>query len=96
MASGFSPTAPGGPLPLSDRRIVLLGKAGAGKNRVVRVILRDTKLKEESEECFLYEVSECECVYDCALQWVGTTSTVSPPLVPGVPWDRLQAPRNPV
>ncbi|KAB5584490.1 hypothetical protein PHYPO_G00108160 [Pangasianodon hypophthalmus] len=55
MASGFSPTAPGGPPPISDRRIVLLGKAGAGKNRVVRVILRDTKLNEDSEECFLYE-----------------------------------------
>lgn len=45
----------GGPPILSDRRIVLLGKAGAGKNKVARVILGDIKLNEESEECFLYE-----------------------------------------
>ncbi|MCJ8729944.1 hypothetical protein PDJAM_G00112230 [Pangasius djambal] len=67
MASGFSPTAPGGPPPLSDRRIVLLGKAGAGKNRVVRVILGDTKLNEESEECFLYEAEHAGrkiCIVD--------------------------------
>ncbi|XP_017337675.1 GTPase IMAP family member 4 isoform X1 [Ictalurus punctatus] len=55
MASGSSPTSPGGPPILSDRRIVLLGKAGAGKNKVARVILGDIKLNEESEECFLYE-----------------------------------------
>ncbi|XP_026989369.2 GTPase IMAP family member 4-like [Tachysurus fulvidraco] len=48
MASGSSPKA-------EDRKIVLLGKAGAGKNRVARFILGDTKLNEESEECLLYE-----------------------------------------
>ncbi|XP_053355522.1 uncharacterized protein LOC128527190 isoform X3 [Clarias gariepinus] len=45
----------GDPPPLSERRIVLLGKAGAEKDRVVRVILEDTKLNEECEECFVYE-----------------------------------------
>ncbi|XP_060724698.1 GTPase IMAP family member 4-like isoform X2 [Tachysurus vachellii] len=39
----------------SDQRIVLLGKAGAGKNRVARFILGDTTLNEESEECLLHE-----------------------------------------
>ncbi|KAF5905023.1 GTPase IMAP family member 4-like, partial [Clarias magur] len=39
----------------NKRRIVLLGKAGAGKDRLVRLILGDTKLKEECEECSVYE-----------------------------------------
>ncbi|KAM9482280.1 GTPase IMAP family member 4-like, partial [Clarias gariepinus] len=55
MAGEVLPMAPGGPPPLSERRIVLLGKAGAGKHRVVRVILGDTKPNEECEECFVYE-----------------------------------------
>ncbi|XP_047670128.1 GTPase IMAP family member 4-like [Tachysurus fulvidraco] len=46
--SGSSPKAP-------DRKIVLLGKAGARKNRVARFILGDTTLNEESEECLLHE-----------------------------------------
>ncbi|XP_047670125.1 GTPase IMAP family member 4-like [Tachysurus fulvidraco] len=48
MASGSSRNAP-------DRKIVLLGKAEAGKNRVARFILGYTKLNEESEECLLHE-----------------------------------------
>ncbi|KAG7326907.1 hypothetical protein KOW79_010308 [Hemibagrus wyckioides] len=49
MASGSSnPKAP-------ECRIVLLGKAGAGKSRVARFILGDTMLNEESEECLLHE-----------------------------------------
>ncbi|KAG7326804.1 hypothetical protein KOW79_010205 [Hemibagrus wyckioides] len=48
MASGSSPKAP-------ECRIVLLGKAGAGKNRVAGVIMGDRTLNEESEECLLHE-----------------------------------------
>ncbi|XP_060774118.1 GTPase IMAP family member 4-like [Neoarius graeffei] len=55
MTNKSSPTTTGGLPPLSERRIVLLGKAGAGKNRVASVILGDTKLKEECEQCVLYE-----------------------------------------
>ncbi|XP_046711444.1 GTPase IMAP family member 7-like [Silurus meridionalis] len=39
----------------SDLRIVLLGKAGAGKNRVAKAILGDIELYEEHEKCVLYE-----------------------------------------
>ncbi|KAI5108810.1 GTPase IMAP family member 8-like isoform X2, partial [Silurus meridionalis] len=38
-----------------DLRIVLLGKAGAGKNRVAKAILGDIELYEEHEKCVLYE-----------------------------------------
>ncbi|KAG7326841.1 hypothetical protein KOW79_010242 [Hemibagrus wyckioides] len=48
MASGSSPKAP-------ECRIILLGKAGAGKNRVAGVILGDKTLNEESEECLVHE-----------------------------------------
>ncbi|KAK3557043.1 hypothetical protein QTP70_024260 [Hemibagrus guttatus] len=51
MASASSPKAP-------ECRLVLLGKAGAGKNRVARVILGDKTLNEETEECLLHEAEQ--------------------------------------
>ncbi|KAL6455618.1 hypothetical protein MHYP_G00354690 [Metynnis hypsauchen] len=55
MASRSSPTAPGGPPSLSELRVVLLGKAGAGKNKVARLLLGGKDLKEARERCVLHD-----------------------------------------
>ncbi|XP_036425995.1 GTPase IMAP family member 7-like [Colossoma macropomum] len=55
MASKSSPTAPGGPTPLSELRVVLLGKAGAGKSKVARLLLGGKDLKEACDRCVLHE-----------------------------------------
>ncbi|KAF5905021.1 GTPase IMAP family member 4-like, partial [Clarias magur] len=67
MAAEVLPTAPGGPPPLSEQRIVLLGKAGAATNRVVELILGDTEQKGEFEGCFVYEGEKARrriCIVD--------------------------------
>ncbi|KAL7890835.1 hypothetical protein AOLI_G00003110 [Acnodon oligacanthus] len=55
MASRSSPTAPGGPPSLSDLRVVLLGKAGAGKNKVARLLLGGKDVKEAREHCVFHD-----------------------------------------